>query len=847
VAAFALLASLGGCTSFPSIEADECGNGVLERDEDCDTFVNKLGTMCRGPGVVGACHYDCTAGADETRPICPDGMGCSSDGICREATGQFDAAKLLSSDLSSWVSAADFDGDGHMDVISSEPEDQLQQSRFRIHYFDADTRLEETRTFPRATTRPLARRLDPNSKTDDLVFSNFRVGMMLGRGDRSFLPATFSSYVVDAAELRAVSVSDTAVNEEGVLGIVVFTKLKGKVGIYVPVRNSAQLEIRVPLDRPISQLLAPPLGAPLVTSPDSPCDEVVYGWQSERTVHVLDMCELANDPLDVENKWREQPRQQDVSLPAGHALAAPPIAADVDGDEHLDLLLNDGQNTYVSYGDGEALESEASLLVLPLPKEEGEDEGPYELSKLLAAGDVTGDGAADFVIPLGVIGSRLSPVDGSTVYFETFANTARPWTTAFVGDLNANGFPDVVAATEGADGLSFVNGSGGPFALGSSITTRGPVRYLTTGDFDGDLIGDVAYIEGNASGSSDLLTMAYGKRDEVPLEPVRVAEVSDVQQLGRQRSLGVDDVFTTSLGGVGEQSRGKYTLFAGDTSRLPFAPYSLINFSDGKELIDEVAPALILGRFSKADQDDVLALGARKTKKPWDLWLLPNIVAGNDPPQILTLEDDARPTLFTTGDENEPRLAVAGAAADLDGDGLDEALWLMPGLDGRCTLLVYSVNAKKRRVSSPSQLVLDAPCGSPQLATRDLNTDGSTDLVVLVGDGAGSPRTLQILWNDRSGGFSLDDRSFVTPPVDEDVRAFSLFPKDEVTLAFVTESYAFTARSRTDSRVLIVTQLPVGRFEDLRSLVVTDPNGDGFWDMVLADASGLWLSKAELK
>jgi hypothetical protein len=205
-----------------------------------------------------------------------------------------------------------------------------------------------------------------------------------------------------------------------------------------------------------------------------------------------------------------------------------------------------------------------------------------------------------------------------------------------------------------------------------------------------------------------------------------------------------------------------------------------------------------------------------------------------------------RPTRFATRERNGPRLSVAGAAADLDGDGLDEALWLMPGLDGRCTLLVYSVNAKARRASSPSQLVLDAPCGSPQLALRDLNTDGSTDLVMLIGDGVGSPRTLQILWND-GGGFSLEDRSFVTPPIDEDVRAFSLFPNDGVTLALVTESYVFTARTRTDSRVWIVTQLPGGPFEDLRSVVVTDPNGDGYWDMVLADARGLWLSKAELR
>lgn len=838
-ALFALLSGLWGCTSFPRIEANECGNAVLEPEEDCDTFVNKPGTVCRGPGVVGACHYDCT-GADGTRPICPDGMGCSADGICRSATGRFEPAKPLSSDLSSWVSTADFDGDGRMDVISSEPEDQLQQARFRIHYFDLDTRLVETRVFPRVSTRPLVRRLNRDD-TDDLVFSNFRVGMMRGREDRSFLPATFSSYVVDAAELRAVSVSDTAVNELGVLGIVVFTALKGIPGIYVPIQNSAELDIRVSLEHPVSELLAPPLAAPLVTSIDSPCDEVVYGWRGERSVHVLDMCQLATDPLDVENKWRDLPRQQDVSLPRGLTLASAPIAADVNGDGNLDLLLNDGQNTYLSRGDGAQLESEARLLLVSL---EGEDT-PRSLPTLLGAGDITGDGAADFVIPLGVIGSRKSLVDGSNVYFETFANTSRPWTTAFVGDLNANGFPDIIAATEGEDGLSFVNGSGGPFALGSSITTRGPVRFLTTGDFDGDLIGDIAYVEGGITGGSDLLTMAYGARDGLPLQPVRVAEVANVEQLGRQRALGVDDVFTTSSDWVGGRSRGKYTLFAGDTSRLPFAPYSLVNFN-AKTVIDEVAPALMLGHFVSPAQDDVLALGATNTVEPWDLWLLPNIVAGNDPPRLLAPARAARPTGFTTQERNGPRLSVAGVAADLDGNGLDEALWLMPAPDGTCSLLVYSVNARAERASLESQLMLDRPCGSPQLLTRDLNTDGRTDLILLIGDGVSAPRSLQILWND-GDGFSLDERSFVTPPDDQEVRAFALFPNDAVKLGLVTDTDAFTATTREDSRAWIVTRLPGPQLEDARSIVVTDPNGDGFWDIVVADASGLWLSKAELK
>ena len=118
--------------------------------------------------------------------------GCAADGICRAPTEGFQAPVRLSTASASWLSSTDFDGDGRSDVISVEQPDQLQQGHFTLHYFDEDLRLEESRLFPRVTTRPVAYK-PPHDAKSDLIFSNFRIGMVPGRSDREWVPATFRS------------------------------------------------------------------------------------------------------------------------------------------------------------------------------------------------------------------------------------------------------------------------------------------------------------------------------------------------------------------------------------------------------------------------------------------------------------------------------------------------------------------------------------------------------------------------------------------------------------------------------------------------------------------------------
>lgn len=858
----ALLGVLTGCTNFPIVQDGQCGNAVLDPGEDCDTFVNgNKGAECRPPGI-GGCHFDCRDKQDGTRATCPDRMGCSRDGICRQATYGFEEPTELSSDLSSYVTTLDFDGDGSQEIVSAEPNDQLQQARFRLHYFDRDSRLEETRAFPRPTGRPVVRERQ-DLRPDDLVFTNFQIGMVPGREDRAFVPATFSSYIVDNGDLRTVNVSEGQVNRS--LALVAITTVEGKTGVYIPADDSA-LTFNRPLPAPISELVSEPLTADLVTTADSPCAELVLAYRGASSAQILDVCELGVNPLLADVTWRQEFREQNVSLPRGRGIDSRPIAADVNGDGHLDLLLGSAGESFVAYGDGQELEARASRLDLPVQSPRGGD--ILTLPTPLAAGDITGDGVADFVLPNAILGSQTSLIDGSTTYFQSYLNTSLPWTMASVGDLNGNGLPDVVAAAEGEPGLSFVSGSGGPFPVGQPLPTRGGVRFIATGDFNGDRVGDVAYIEDQAENSADALAVAYGTHDGAPRRGVQVAEVSGVEQLGRERDLGLDSIFTTSTDEWDGVRRGKFTLFAGDASGLPFAPYFLVEFATAGDMLEgHLSPAVISGSFVRPGQGDVISLGMVEVEADsWSQWLLQDISHGNERPRLLAEEAPVTDAFVFTFPENKSiRLSAAGVASDLNGDGRDEAVWVMPegSRDGRggCTLLISNVDVESLDDEPPGEkpalvrlqrLSFPESCPKPEVRAADLDNDSRPELLLLLGDPERDARQLQLLWNDGDGAFSLDERSLIAAPGAQDIRSFAMFPDPNdfedygIRLTFVTPSELFTAEPRSDVREWVVRRGP-GEFRDARSVVVADTNGDKFLETVVADARGLWMLAAGLK
>ncbi len=841
---------LFGCTDLPVIEDGVCGNAVLEKevDEDCDTFVDSKEWVCRPKGAVGECHFDCAVNADGKHAACPEDMGCAADGICRRRTDDFNGPVSLSADSSSWLSTLDFDGDGRPELLSAEPADQLEKARFRLHYFDPAGALAETRTFPHAVTRPIARKLD-GEPASQLIFSNFRIGMLPGRADRDWVPATFSSYVVPDADIRVVGVRKDVVGLAAAL--VALTKLNGVWGAYVPsYLDNGALSLRgTPFAHPVSELAGAPVAGNIVLGDDSPCDELVLAFKGDRSFRMLDLCRVGDGPRDLrlEVVWREEAREQVVSLPDDLEIDAAPLVADVDGDGYLDVLVGAGNRAYVAHGDGTRLQDVA--------------EGPLELpsfaspnvllpSMPLAAGDISGDGIADFVFSTSVKVSRKSLADGLVGYFESYANGAQPWSMAKIADVNGNGRPDIVAAAAGAPGLTFLNGTGGSFQISARLATRGPLRFLAAGDYDGDLIGDVAFIEGDSSGGpSDQLAVAFGARDGLPLPAKRVAELSGVEQLSDHPQEGLDELFTSSRQGPKGHQAATFTLFDGGPDRLPFAPYSLVTFSRDGQLQDQLALALAVGAFTAPGANDVVAMGSNDFETGWDLWLIQGIGRQNQPPLLLSVDAPPKGVLPTTKlQDGSVRLSVASAAADLEGDGFDEALWLMPqGAEG-CALLRYDIDGGKSEALSRSQLLFDEPCTVPELGAADLNGDDRLDLLLLLGNPELAPRRLQVLWNDGHGGFSLDDRSFISD-TEDDVRAFSVLPdpgRRDRRVAFVTDSALHVAsRSLRGSEFDVVRNF--GPFNDARAVSVVDPNTDDNTDLVVADAEGLWLVGAKLR
>lgn len=839
---------LFGCTALPEIEAGVCGNAVLEKDsdEDCDTFVERDdpdGAVCRPKGVVGACHYDCQLNADNTRAVCPDGMGCSPDGLCRRVTDDFAARVKLSSDPASWLSTVDFDGDGRLELLSTEPADQFQQAHFRLHYFDLAGNLAETRTFPRVATRPIARKL-ANSDTSDLIFSNFRIGMLPGRADRDWVPATFSSYAVPNSDIRVVGMRDDAVG--GASPLAALTSIDGVWGIYVPsILDDGQLSRRARLARPVRELAGPPIAADIDPDQESPCHELVYAFRGEDRFRVLDMCRVGEpDQAALEVLWRDEPREQLVSLPAGLEIDAGPLAADVDGDGHVDVLLGASGKVYVAYGDGNRLEDVAEG---PLALSEFATGVPFELPMPLAAGDISGDGKADFVLPEAVLTSRRSVVDGSVGYITSYPNSGQPWSMAEIAHLNADALPDVVLASAGAPGFTFLNGTGGPYQVSARLGSSGAVRFLTTGDFDGDGNGDVAFIEdGPPSEATAQLSLAFGASAGKPLPAKRVAALSGVEQLSRHHDRGFDTLFAASREVVNGKSSATLTLFDGGPDRLPFAPYTLVSFSQDHRVQDWAALALAVGNFTGSGANDVVALGANEPDGVWNLWLVPNIGGEKVTPRKLSADTPSGVHPFTSVEDGTVQVRAASAAADLEGDGFDEALWLVPRGEEACVLLRYDIDGGANEATVRSQIELDEPCPTPELATADLNGDEHLDLLLLVGDPKRQARRLEVLWNDRHGGFSVEQRTFIADPQGADVRAFSIFPAPSRRIAFVTAAGLRVASTALGGQPFEIVR-EVAKFDDARAVTVTDSNADRVSDIAVADAEGLWLVGAKLR
>jgi len=537
-------AALGvaSCIDLPAIEP-ACGNGFVEEGEDCDEPAGSTGLSCGQPDTENACKWSCNESKDCSNIDSSHGWGCGVDHVCRFPAGEFKFWGEAFANEPSKLDLADFDGDGRLDVLA-EAADGLN-----IFFFDAEGAASEPINFPAKDANPGVGTLVSKEPAAFSFSTGPGLAVLMGQSQRTFKP-TFNASVsfppmtksVQAMPLRVVSPAGTADN------VMLISDDKGTlINYYGATSETPMYRLSTTPDAVEGGI---PSGA-IDESPLSPCDEFVLANKEKQVVRVYTTC--AAPGLLVENQdetnWLSQ-----IPAPSLIETLGRPFLLDVDGDSHLDLLVSavpkalvPRVEVYVAYGKGDghfqsALGIQDTASIYMTITDIGSTEDPTTYLPLAVA-DLNSDGIVDFVDSHGVYVSAatggLPPKKEGykkSDYSLTGAPSGIPWSRVIIADLNANGILDVAAGAESALGIDFLNGAGDGLFNPFKISTLGGVAGFAAGDFDGDLIADLAFIErelqvSQGQRSEDALKIAFGRSSGAPETPISMGQLGGKAQL----------------------------------------------------------------------------------------------------------------------------------------------------------------------------------------------------------------------------------------------------------------------------------------------------------------------------
>ncbi len=905
-ATLASAALLGACTNLGEIELAQCGNGIVELEsrEECDSFPDDGG--CRPPGAVGECRFDCSVQEDGSQRFCPTGMGCGTDGICRQHSGAFEP-KAASGAASVRVLAGDLDGDRLDDLIS------VGKNGITISYFDSGGSVSKSSGFGFPPTLPVIAHMT-NDTINDMVVVREGLSVFRGRSNRALLPTAYAPFEISAVGDAKALIMEAMPFEGGIAGSflgdeVLFLVDNSLVGVDT---NTVGRVVDLPVH--FSQIAGDvQVGQIIEDAQLSPCDELVLAPKGEDWVWIYSPClwdsgnqrYVWNQDNQNTNPIMALPR---VQLPPGRQIKKGAILADVNVDGHLDLIIGtepstacaavDPTDVFLTYGVGDGT-FHSDPATIPATDGDGRavliDLG-FACAMPLAVGDLNLDGLADIVSPGGILISvplpgGLTPPLAQGSFSLSVINFGNPWTEAVIADFNGNGLPDVAAVSDQLR-VDFYNGTGDLLLNRFTIPTAGQPSDLVVGDFDGDLIGDLAFRQLGPTGNvpvgvevGDALSIAFGRPLGSLEDPISMGRLSRIQQIEPGVIPGFANDLVSDLLVVSKQIGGEATSLAilpGSGDRQLLSPFLF-----SREETEEVPVRVAVGQFDgdegdhqdiavlTSDEPEGLGLDIIDFKSKENLWMLPSTGEAAIDAGAVTRSMQLPNEFFA-----EQALL---APLDLDDDGIDEVVVLGPHLNGEelGSMMVMRVGNGPEGlgfVGDSLQLLEEGywfedvgasvggegdQGGRPMVATSevsaldfynghlvlgDVDVNGHDDIVALaigVDEGTQDIATQIVVFpNHGTGSMEVHDRVIFQNPPGIAPTSFGLVNADsdpEVEIAILGPDGAWLADFDIDAGAFVNVQ-KLGVRGGL-SLAVGDFNGDGIKDLAVtaADAPTVFL------
>ena len=615
-------------------------------------------------------------------------------------------------DQTTSVTVGDVNGDGHLDIVTGNPQQQNV-----VYLNDGDGAFDTTsRPFGAGTDRTLSVAVgDVNGDGHlDIVTGNDGQNVVyLNDGDGAF-DTTSRPFGTGADYTASVAVGD--VNGDGHLDIVTGNWNRQQNVVYLNDGEGAFDTTSRNFGTGADDTGSVAVGD---VNGDGHLDLVTGNSQQQNVVYLND----GDGAFDTASRNFGTGADQTTSVTVG----------DVNGDGHLDIVTgNVLEQNMVYLNDGEGAFDTTSR-----PFGTGAD---YTLC--VAVGDVNGDGHLDIVT-----GNRNQP---NMVYLndgeDAFDTTSRPFgtgadntTSVAVGDVNGDGHLDLVTGNWGQQNVVYLNDGEGAFDTTSrNFGTGADQTYsVAVGDVDGD-------------GHLDLVTGNWDRQNVVYLNDGAGAFDTTSRPFGT----GTDKTWSVAVGDV--NSDGHLDIVTGNSQQQ-----NVVYLNDGEGAFDTTSRNFGTG----VDDTGSVAVGDVNGDGHLD------IVTGNIGPgptsigqqNVVYLNDgegafDTTSRNFGTGVD----FTLSVAVGDVNGDGHLDLITgnIGPGRFSSGQQNVVYLNDGEGAFDTTNHPFGAGTDNTRSVAVGDVNGDGHLDIITGNTGPFSSGQQNVVYLNDGEGAFDTTSRPF---------------------------------------------------------------------------------------